>query len=103
MPIAVMFPCSGPLLLQGWLHTLGVLLAGCEVLQLVKVSFFSPESNSCLSHLSQDCPLLQGFFLSSFQFSCRSNCSKSSCELVVGGGEFKVCLCHHLDTSTLLI
>ena len=59
------------------------------------MAFFSPERNFCLFHLSQ--PLLQGFFLSSFQFSLGANYSKSSCKLVVsmGKGEFRVRLrCH---------
>ena len=48
-----------------------------------------------------------GFFLFSFQFSLRGNWSKHNCKFVVsvGGGKFRVRLCHHLDTilSTFII
>ena len=94
-------PCSDPPLLQRRLRALGLLLAGHEALQLVKVAFFLFRRNFCLFHLSWICPLLQEFFLSSFHFSLRGNCSKSSCRLVVSvrGGEFRVRLHCHLDTN----
>ena len=40
MLIAVELPCSGPLLLQGRLRTLRLLLADHEELQLEKLAFF---------------------------------------------------------------
>ena len=62
---------------------------------------FSPERNFCLFHHIQYCPLLLGFFLSSFQFSFTGNCSENVCKSFVfmGGGGFRVCLHHHLETN----
>ena len=71
-----------------------------KLLGLQRWLFLSPDNNFCFFCLSQDCPLLQGSFLSSFQFSLGDNFPKNSCNLVVfiGGGEFKVFLCCHLGT-----
>ena len=95
-------------LLQGGLRTLGRPLPGCEGPQLVKVAFFHSRRNFCLFCLSQDCPLLWGFFLSNFHFSLQANLSKNSCNLVVfvGRDEFRVRLCchfHEVSMSILLV
>ena len=103
MLIVVTLPHSGTLLLQERLHTLRFFLIGHEAPWL-EGGFFSPERNFYLFHLSQHCPLLLGFFLSSFHFSLRGNCSKSSCKFVVslGEGEIRV-LCHHVDTDSSIM
>ena len=91
-------PLRSPLF-QGGLHTLGWLLPGQLWSSMArKGGFFLSRRNFCLFRLSQDCPLLWEFFLSSFQFSLWGDIS-NSCNLVVfvRGGEFSVCLCHHLD------
>ena len=78
--IALVLLCSAPPLLQGRLHTLRLHRSSW------RWHFLSPERNFCLFYLSQHCPLLWGFFLSSFRFCLRGNYSKSSCKLVVSMG-----------------
>ena len=98
--IVVTLSCSDPPLLQGRLRTLRLLLTGCEAWWLAKVAFFLSRQEFLPFHLNQDCPLSLGLFLSSCQFSLMGRCSKSSCKFVVsvGGGEFRILLCCHLDT-----
>ena len=67
MLIVVMFPCSGPLLLQGKLHTLGFLLACCEAPWLVKMAFFSPEMSASSTSM-RIVPCCRGSFYPVFSF-----------------------------------
>ena len=99
--IVVMPPCSDLLLLQGRLHTLGLALVGHEALQLARVAFFLSKKEFLPLPPQSGLFLVGGFFLSSFHFSLRGNCSMRGCKLVLSMGvsEFRVCLHHHLDTN----
>ena len=94
MLIAVTVPSSGPLLPQGRLCTLGLLPASHEVLQLAKVAFLLSRKEFLPLPTQSGLSLVVGVLF--IQFSVLS---QGSCKLVVsvGGGEFRVCLYHHLD------
>ena len=63
----VMLPCLATPLIQGRLRTLGLLPAGCEVPQLAKVAFFSPEGISVSSTSVRAVPCCGGSFYSVFR------------------------------------
>ena len=92
-------PCFGLPLLQRRLHTLGLLLAGHEASQLKGGVFLTRNEFLPLLPQSAVTPVV-GFFFSSFKSFLRDNFSKTGCKFVVskGGGEFRVCVCCHLDT-----
>ena len=85
----------------GRLHTLGLLPPSVKLCSSQSWLFFFPDRNFCLFCLSQECLMMRGFLLSSFQFFLRGNCFKHNCNFVVlmGRGEFRVHLQHHLDTT----
>ena len=74
---------------------------GCAALWLEGDFFFS--SKEFLPLLPQSAlSLVVGVPFIQFSVLSQGNCSKSSCEFVVsmGVGEFRVHLCHHLDTGS---
>ena len=88
MPIVVTLPCSGPLLLQGRLHILGLLPAGHEAPQLAKVAFFLSRKEFLSLPPQSGLSLVAGVLFIQFSVLSWGNCSKNSCKLVVsvGGG-----------------
>ena len=88
MFIAVMLPYSGPPLLQGRLSNLGLLLAGREAPEFVKLASFLSTREFLPLPPQSGLSLVVGIFLMQFQFSLKDNCSKGSCKFVVsvGGG-----------------
>ena len=77
---------------------------GCEVLWL-ECGFYPQQRGISASSTLVSVVLVVGFFLSSFHFSLRGNCFTGGCRFVMslGGGEFRVCLCHQLPSNLLVM